>query len=67
MEKAQQVKTHDNSFHNYLLVRGLYDNHDWVTVYKWCFLGAKAPLGIARVKKGHEKVSDLNDNVRSAK
>ena len=68
MEKAQQVKTHDNSFHNYLLVRGLYDNNDWVTVYKWCFLGAKAPLGIARVKKKrHEKVSELNDFIMVVK
>ena len=31
------------------------------------FLGAKAPLGIARVKKRHEKVSELNDIVRRAK
>ena len=31
------------------------------------FLGAKAPLGIARVKKGDEKVSELNDFIMVVK
>ena len=36
----------------------------WKTVE---FLGAKAPLGIAKVKKGDEKVSELNDFIMVVK
>ena len=39
-----------------------YDLGLFPTVFRLFFLGAKAPLGIARVKKKrHEKVSELND------
>ena len=41
--------------------------NNYETFSEFYFLGAKAPLGIARVKKGDEKVSELNDFIMVVK